>query len=95
MLEKKEKFHEYLNPFHVFDMFVSLSMNFEDEKMKYWQCSMHIRKLKNTGRKRNSLKIKYLKMNLWIQPEELRSYNVIQTLFCNSGPLGPPIRFEN
>ena len=35
MLEKKEKFHEYLNPFHVFDMFVSLAMNFEDEKMKY------------------------------------------------------------
>ena len=27
MSEKKEKFHEYLNPFHVFDMFVPLSMN--------------------------------------------------------------------
>ena len=52
MSEKKEKFHEYLNPFHVFDMFVSLSMNCEDKKIKYWQCSMHIWKLKNTGRKK-------------------------------------------
>ena len=37
---------------------------------------MHIRKLKNTGRKK-----KYLKMKLWVQREELRSDDVIQTLF--------------
>ena len=88
-VRKKEKFQEYLNPFYVFDMFVSLSMNFEDEKMKYWQSSMHIQKLKNTGRKKNSLK-----MNLWIQPEELRFDDVIHTFFCKRGPSGPPIRFE-
>ena len=88
-VRKKREISRIFEPFPRFHMFVSLSMNFADKKMKYWQCSMHIRKLKNTERKKNSLKINY---GYSLKNCVLMTSFIL--FFCKRGPLGPPIRIE-